>query len=78
VFLHEKNFMKITLIKSKRSKVADIICEKNEEKVCCEVKAITKRSDGRAGFFLEEQVYEKILESISTAGAQHCPATRMR
>jgi hypothetical protein len=34
------------------------------------VKSITKRSSGRAGFFLEDQLYEKILENISKARIQ--------
>src|SRR2546427_4225087 len=70
VFLTEKNFLRIALIPSTSTTGADITCEGNGQKVCCEVKAITKTSSGRTGLFLEDQVYEKIRESIPKARRQ--------
>ena len=70
VFLRDKNFLDIALIRSKSTKGADITCERNGLRVCCEVKTITKQSSGRAGCYLEDQVYEKIRENISKARAQ--------
>jgi hypothetical protein len=35
------------------------------QKGCCEVKAITKQRSDRAELFLEDQLYEKILETVS-------------
>jgi hypothetical protein len=74
-------FHKISLVKTpKNSSGADLVCEKNSHRICCEVKAITKQSSARPGFFMEDQLYEKILESISkartqleaTAALEHC------
>jgi len=65
------NFNNIQLITPmKGSSVADISCDKNDQKVCCEVKAITKHSNGRQGLFLEEQLYERVLGSLSKARCQ--------
>lgn len=64
-------FSNIALVKPKKnSPVADLTAEKNGRKLCFEVKAITKQSQGREGFFFEEQLYEKILESLPKARKQ--------
>lgn len=69
--LRQLNFLNIALLKRVRNaRSADLICEKNEQRVCVEVKTITKQSSGRSGFFIEDQVYEKILESICKARNQ--------
>jgi hypothetical protein len=49
---------------------ADLLCERDGRKVCCEVKSITKQSSPRQGFFFADQVYEKILENIGYARKQ--------
>jgi lipoate-protein ligase A len=49
---------------------ADIYCEKNGQKVCCEAKTITKQSVGRRGFFLADQLFEKIAETLPKARKQ--------
>lgn len=49
---------------------ADIYCEKNGQRVCCEAKTITKQSAGRRGFFLENQVFEKVAETLPKARNQ--------
>ena len=61
------NFLNITLLKPPG---ADIFCEKSGQRVCCEVKTITKQSTPRTGYFFADQVYEKILENIDKARAQ--------
>ena len=80
--LRLSNFLHIALISPKgNGPSADLTCEKNGQKVCLEVKCITKRSSGRRGLFLRDQLYEKILESIAKARTQleasssdmHCP-----
>ena len=75
--LREWNFRKIKLIQPASNKpCADLVSEKNGQKVCWEVKAVTKQSSGRSkeGLLfidgLEDQLYEKILESISKARTQ--------
>jgi hypothetical protein len=69
--LRIKNFSNITLVKPpKNLQGADISANKNGEKVCFEVKAITKQSSGRKGLFFADQLYEKILESVSNARNQ--------
>jgi len=69
--LRIEQFTNIMLVNPKKaSSVADITAEKNHEKVCFEIKTITKQSSGREGFFLEEQLYEKILESVPQARKQ--------
>lgn len=49
---------------------ADLLCENDGRKVCCEVKSITKQSSPRDGFFFADQLYEKILENIGHARKQ--------
>ena len=64
-------FSEITLVKPKKnSPGADLTAEKNGRKVCFEVKAFTKQSSGRKEYFIEEQLYEKILESLPKARKQ--------
>jgi hypothetical protein len=58
------------VVPKKNSPAADIVCEKNQIRVCCEVKTITKQSGGRDGLFFADQLYEKILENICRARAQ--------
>src|SRR5712692_3590377 len=63
--LRLEKFLNMALVKPKKNApAADLTCEKNGQKVCLEVKAITKQSSGRSGLFLEGQLYEKILENI--------------
>jgi hypothetical protein len=70
-FLELNNFLNIALVKpKKKSPVADLVCEKNGQRVCWEVKAITKQSRGRSALFIKEQLYDKILENISKAITQ--------
>lgn len=65
------NFLNIALVKpTKGAPGADLTCEKNGQKICLEVKTITKQSSGRLGNFLEHQLYLKILENISKARVQ--------
>jgi hypothetical protein len=69
--LRLKGFSKISLVKPGKGKGgADIVCEKNCEKVCVEVKTITKQSSGRRGSDFADQLYQKILENISKASRQ--------
>jgi hypothetical protein len=69
--LRLRKFTNIALVKPKKdAAAADIFCEKNGHRVCCEVKAITKQSSGRKGLFMLDQLYEKILESVSKARTQ--------
>jgi hypothetical protein len=69
--LRLEKFVDIALVKNnKGSHGADITCAKENQKICLEVKAITKQSSGRAGLFLEDQLYEKILENLSKARMQ--------
>lgn len=69
--LQLQGFHGIELIKpSKTVPRADLICEKNGQKVCVEVKAITKQSSGRPGLFIVDQLHPKISESISWARKQ--------
>jgi hypothetical protein len=71
VALRSQGFVRIRLLKPTRNALnADLACEKNGQKVCCEVKAITKQSSGRPGLFIEDQLYEKIRENISKARLQ--------
>jgi hypothetical protein len=70
VFLDQKNFLHISLVKAGSTTGADITCERNGQRVCCEVKAITKQSSGRSGLFLEDQMCEKARESIAKARSQ--------
>jgi hypothetical protein len=69
--LHQEGFSKIALVDSEqKAKRADIACEKAGRRVCIEVKAVTKQSSGRKGYFLEDQLYEKIRESTPKARKQ--------
>jgi hypothetical protein len=69
--LRLSNFLHIALVNPTGSgPSADLICEKNGQKVCLEVKSITKQSSGRAGLYLQDQLYEKILENIAKARTQ--------
>lgn len=71
IALHKHGFSNIALVPPKKeTKVADIVAERNGQKVCFEVKTITKQSSGRAEFYLEEQLYEKIFTFISEVRAQ--------
>ncbi|MFZ1011624.1 MAG: hypothetical protein WAN65_32610 [Candidatus Sulfotelmatobacter sp.] len=65
--LRSQGFLNITLLKPPG---ADISCEKNGRKVCCEVKAITKASVPKKDCFFADQVYEKVLENIGHARQQ--------
>ncbi|MFY9911515.1 MAG: hypothetical protein WAK56_16845 [Candidatus Sulfotelmatobacter sp.] len=49
---------------------ADLACERDGCRVCCEVKSITKQSSPRDGFFFADQLYEKIQENIAHARKQ--------
>jgi len=65
------NFDDISLVTPKKGRPgADVFCTRNGQKICCEVKAVTKRSNGRQGLILEDQLYEKLLVNISKARAQ--------
>ena len=62
--------IKLVAPRNDGTQAADLLCEKNGQRICCEVKAITKQSKGRPGFFLAQQLYQKILEHIDGARAQ--------
>ncbi len=69
--LRLEEFRRIELLKARNNTPgADIVCERNGQKVCLEIKAITKQSRGRPGFFFEDQLYEKILECLPQARKQ--------
>jgi hypothetical protein len=71
IHLGQAKFCEITLIKLQRTLLgADLTAKKNGRKVCFEVKTITKRSKGREGYFLADQLYEKIREGIARAREQ--------
>jgi hypothetical protein len=64
-------FLNIALVKPTANRPnADLTCDKNGQKVCLEVKAITKQSSGRPGRYFADQLYEKVLDSISKARIQ--------
>jgi len=65
--LRLQGFVNIALLKPPG---ADILCERNGLKVCCEVKAITKASTPRKGLFFADQVHAKIMENIAQARKQ--------
>jgi hypothetical protein len=65
--LRLEGFSKIALLKPPG---ADIVCERNGLKVCCEVKAITKASTPKEGLFFEDQLYVKVLENLPQARKQ--------
>lgn len=65
------HFSNIALVKPREnSPGADVTAEKSRERVCFEVKAMTRQSSGREGFFFAEQLYEKILETLPKARKQ--------
>jgi len=69
--LRQQNFVNVALVRPRKNAPgADLTCEKNGQKVCLEVKTITKQSSGLPGCFFESQLYEKIRESVSKARAQ--------
>ncbi len=69
--LHLLHFQNIALvIPPTNASGADLTCEKNGEKVCLEVKAITKQSSGRPDQFMEDQLYHKVVDNISKAASQ--------
>ncbi len=69
--LNRERFGNITLVRpSKNARGADLTCEKNGYRVCCEVKTITKQSQGRKDHYFADQLYEKMLESIDKARDQ--------
>lgn len=71
IHLGQAKFSEITLIKSNStSPEADLTAKKNGRKVCFEVKTVTKQSKGRAGYFMDGQLYEKIREGIAKARGQ--------
>jgi hypothetical protein len=57
---------------------ADILCERNGQAVCCEVKAITKQSRGQEGRFFEDQLYMKIKGHIGKVRTQLESASKER
>jgi hypothetical protein len=65
--LRQMKFLEIELLKPPG---ADIVCEKDGQRVCCEVKTITKQSTGRSGFFFADQLYEKIMENLAKVRMQ--------
>jgi hypothetical protein len=65
--LRLQGFSQIALLKPPG---ADIVCEKNGRKVCCEVKAITKVSTPQKGLFFADQVHAKVMENIAHARKQ--------
>jgi hypothetical protein len=65
--LRLQEFSNITLLKPPG---ADLVCEKNGYKVCCEVKAITKASTPQKGLFFADQVHAKVIENIGHARKQ--------
>jgi hypothetical protein len=68
--LEREGFVKIALVRPGRGGGADITCEMEGHKFCCEVKAITKQSRPGMGVYLADQLYSKMLESVSKAGLQ--------
>jgi len=65
--LRLQGFSNITLLKPPG---ADLVCEKNGYKVCCEVKAITKASTPQKGLFFADQVQAKVMDNIGHARKQ--------
>ena len=68
--LQQKGYQRIALLGAEETTGADVVCYKDDQKICCEVKAITKQSEGRKGFYLENQVYEKVRENAVKARTQ--------
>jgi hypothetical protein len=71
--LRSQEFSGISLLKPPG---ADIICERNGLKVCCEVKAITKLSTPRKGLFFADQLHAKVLENLPHARKQLATTAR--
>jgi hypothetical protein len=67
-FLKLKGFLNIELVNAPAN--ADLMCEQNGHRVCLEVKATTKQSSGRAGMYLETQVYDRVYTGIEGARKQ--------
>jgi hypothetical protein len=65
--LRLQGFSNITLLNPPG---ADLVCEKNGCKVCCEVKAITKASTPQKGLFFADQVHAKVMDNIGQARKQ--------
>jgi len=78
--LQLEGFLNVVLLKPPQNEPgADIGCERNGQKVCVEVKAITKQSKGHPGSFFEVQLYKKILENLPKARKQlEATAIRLR
>jgi hypothetical protein len=78
--LRLEKFLNIALLKHpKNAPGADIVCERNGQEVCLEVKTITKQSRGRPEYFFEDQLYEKILENLPKARKQlEATASKLR
>jgi hypothetical protein len=71
LLLQAKGFHNIAVVKPvKNTSGADITCERNGHKVCVEVKAITKQSNGRGELLMEDQLTSKIFDVVSKARKQ--------
>jgi hypothetical protein len=71
VHLKQAGFSAISLVMPKKgSGGADLTAERGGNKVCFEVKTITKQSSGREAYSLADQLYEKILENLPKARRQ--------
>jgi hypothetical protein len=70
-YLRQNEFLNIELVKPKKGAPgADLLAERNGERICWEVKAITKQSNGRSTLFFADQLYEKVLENVAKAVTQ--------
>jgi hypothetical protein len=69
--LRLRGFSDIRLVSPRKGEQgADLTCIKAGIRICIEVKAVTKQSRGRDGFFFEEQLYEKVREHAEKAVRQ--------
>jgi hypothetical protein len=69
-FLHLGRFRDISLVRpTKCTPSADLMSAQNGARICWEVKTVTKQSNGRPGY-LENQLYDKVLECIPKARKQ--------
>jgi Holliday junction resolvase len=69
--LRLRGFSEIRLVSPRKDEQgADLTCIKAGIRICIEVKAVTKQSRGREGFFFEEQLYEKVREHAEKAARQ--------
>ncbi len=68
--LESEGFASITLVRPGKEGGADIACQIKGYKVCCEVKTITKQSRASRGYGFEDELYEKVNESIGKARSQ--------